>query len=192
LFNRPVREQPDRTQLQADAVARRNERRSSPEPDEARPRSQWTWRRVLTPLVALAGLGVSTYLTLAHYSAAVTIACPETGVVNCEKVTTSAQSMVFGIPVAVLGLAFFVAMFVLCLPFAWRSPRRIVPWARLASSVVGVGFISYLVYAELYEIHAICLWCTSVHVLTFILFVAIVTGWEEATEPWYEEEVLVP
>jgi uncharacterized membrane protein len=28
----------------------------------------------------------------------------------------------------------------------------------------------YLFYAELFGIDAICLWCTSVHVLTLILF----------------------
>ena len=28
----------------------------------------------------------------------------------------------------------------------------------------------YLLYAELFAIDAICLWCTSVHVLTLVLF----------------------
>ena len=43
-----------------------------------------------------------------------------------------------------------------------------------------MGFVLYLVSAELLIIHAICLWCTAVHVITFILFVLIVTGWDEA------------
>ena len=47
---------------------------------------------------------------------------PGSGAINCEKVTTSPQSYVFGIPVAMLGLVFFVPMLVLCLPAAWRSP----------------------------------------------------------------------
>ena len=40
----------------------------------------------------------------------------------------------------------------------------------------------YLVYAELYEIGKICLWCTGVHILTFVIFVAVVTGWDEMTQ----------
>ena len=31
----------------------------------------------------------------------------------------------------------------------------------------------WLVYAELFIIRAICLWCTVVHVLTFTLFVLV-------------------
>jgi uncharacterized membrane protein len=156
--------------------------------DLSRRSHQWTWRQMLTPIVSLLGLGVSIYLTLAHYTTAVQISCPENATINCEKVTTSPQSMVFGIPVAVLGLVFFVGMLAFNLPLAWRSRRRFVPWVRLGMAITGIGFISYLVYAELYVIHAICLWCTSVHVLTFVLFVAIVTGWEEATAPSYEKE----
>ena len=34
--------------------------------------------------------------------------------------------------------------------------------------------VIYLVYAELFEIDAICLWCSVVHVITFALFVAVV------------------
>lgn len=126
-----------------------------------------------------AGLGVSIYLTLTHYTKIVSLVCSNTGTINCEKVTTSPQSIVFGIPVAVLGLAFFVGMVVLALPPIYRRPERGIALARLASSVVGMGFVLYLVYAELFEIHAICLWCSSVHALTFIIFCLVVSGWPE-------------
>jgi uncharacterized membrane protein len=36
--------------------------------------------------------------------------------------------------------------------------------------------IIYLIIAELFIIKAICLWCSSVHVITFLLFVVIVTA----------------
>jgi uncharacterized membrane protein len=37
--------------------------------------------------------------------------------------------------------------------------------------IVGIGFVLYLLYAELFDIGSICLYCTSVHVITFVLFV---------------------
>ena len=77
---------------------------------------------------------------------------------------------------AVLGLAFFVPMLALCLPAAWRSADRRVHLARLILSITGVGMIIYLIIAELFLIKAICLWCSGVHVVTFILFVIIVTA----------------
>lgn len=147
------------------------------------------WQPLTSLVLSIAGLGVSIYLTLTHFSSAVTLSCPAGGgAINCEKVTTSPQSYVFGIPVAVLGLAYFIPMLILCLPVAWRSLNRWIHLARLVLSVVGVGMIIYLISAELFTIKAICLWCTSVHVITFLLFVLIVTttpvvlGWGERTE----------
>jgi uncharacterized membrane protein len=134
------------------------------------------WIVPSTLLVSVAGLGVSIYLTIAHYTTTVTLACPETSTVNCEKVTTSAESVVFGIPVAVLGLVYFVAMLGLNSPPAWSSTSPLIRWARMLSASVGICFVGWLVYSELFKIDAICLWCTSVHVLNLILFSLIAVG----------------
>jgi uncharacterized membrane protein len=40
--------------------------------------------------------------------------------------------------------------------------------------VVAMGFVLYLLYAELFIIGSICLYCTSVHAITFLLFVLTV------------------
>lgn len=134
------------------------------------------WEPIATTLLCLAGLGVSIYLTITHFDKHALV-CVSNATFNCEKVTTSPQSEIFGfIPVAMLGLFFFVPMLALCLPRSWASPHRMVHLARLALSVVGVGTILYLISAELFLVKAICLWCSSVHVITFILFVIIVTA----------------
>jgi uncharacterized membrane protein len=129
------------------------------------------WMQIATLVLALAGLGVSIYLTIAHFTETALAGCSESGLVNCTKVTTSAQSYVFGIPVAVLGLAFFVFAVAVMSPWAWQSARREIHLARIASMVVGIGFVLYLIYAELFIIGSICLYCTSVHAITFVLFV---------------------
>jgi uncharacterized membrane protein len=130
------------------------------------------WLQLATFALALIGLGVSIYLTIAHFTESTLAGCSETGgLVNCTKVTTSAQSYVFGIPVAVLGLAFYVFAVAIMSPWAWRASRREIHLVRLASVVVGIGFVLYLLYAELVIIGSICLYCTSVHVITFVMFV---------------------
>jgi len=134
------------------------------------------WQPIASLVLSIAGLGVAIYLTITHFDTHIALVCADNGLVNCQKVTTSPQSYVFGIPVAVLGLVFFLPMIALCLPRAWRSADRRVHLARLALSIAGVGMIIYLVSAELFVIKAICLWCTSVHVITFLLFVTIVTS----------------
>jgi uncharacterized membrane protein len=141
--------------------------------DEAAERGPAPWLQITTFVLALAGLGVSIYLTIAHFTESALAGCSESGLVNCTKVTTSPQSYVFGIPVAVLGLAFFVFCVAIMSPWAWRASRREVHLVRIASLVVGIGFVLYLVYAELFTIGSICLYCTSVHVITFVLFVLV-------------------
>ncbi len=127
-------------------------------------------------LLTLYGLGASIYLTIAHFDTQVSLSCPDTGAINCEKVTTSSYSELFGhLPVAVLGLAFYVFLTGINLPWAWRLQRRlpVVRQARLGSLIVGMCFVLYLIYAET-QIGAICIWCTSVHVATFLLFSLVV------------------
>jgi uncharacterized membrane protein len=158
----------------AAAMSRPGQSRRGLEPEPAEAEYAWpaAWLRWTTFALALIGLGVSIYLTYAHYTESALAGCTETtGVVNCGKVTTSEQSVVFGIPVAVLGLAFYVFMVAIMSPWAWKARRREVGWVRLASLVVGIGFVLYLIYAELFDIGSICLYCTSVHVITFFLFV---------------------
>jgi uncharacterized membrane protein len=145
---------------------------------DASPSRAPRWAPVVTVPLALAGLGVSAYLTWMHYAEPRALSCPDTGVVNCTKVTTSPESMLFGvIPVAVAGVVFFVVMTGLVLPVAWRpSVSRWVGRARLGGSVAGVGMVAYLVYVEAAVVHALCLWCTAVHVVMFALFVAVLAA----------------
>ena len=141
------------------------------------------WVGPTTFVLALAGLGVAAYLTIVHYVSPKLLICNASGAVNCEQVTTSRESMFLGIPVALLGLVWFVAMALLCSPQAWRSASRAVHLARLWTTVAGMGFVLWLVYAELYRIRAICLWCTGVHVITFALFcLVLLYGREGAAE----------
>jgi uncharacterized membrane protein len=128
------------------------------------------WPGLLGTVACALGLGVSGYLTFEHYTSSTSLACSDNSVVNCLKVTTSSYSEVAGVPVALLGLIFFAVMLVLQLPAMWRRPDAAVRWIRLGWAIAGLATVLYLFYAELFEIDAICLWCTSVHVLTLILF----------------------
>ncbi len=40
----------------------------------------------------------------------------------------------------------------------------------------GIAMVVRLVYAELFQIDAVCLWCTAVHVITVILFAAVLVA----------------
>lgn len=129
------------------------------------------WAAPIGLLLTIVGVGLAAYLTVAHYDQSVQLICSSKGVINCEQVTTSPQSRVFGIPVAVLGLAYFLGMVPWQLPAAWRSSDPRVRYGRVGYCVAGILFVFYLLYAEFVIIGKICLWCTAVHVVTFLLFV---------------------
>jgi uncharacterized membrane protein len=129
------------------------------------------WARTGSLGLSAVGLALSVYLTVDHFTTRPVLACPATAAVNCEKVTTSQYASVLGIPVAIYGLVFFVAMVALTLPFAWRDPR--LRPVRLGAAAVGVASVVYLVGVELFGVDAICLWCTGVHVVTFALFAVL-------------------
>lgn len=159
----------------------------------ALPPKPGTWTpafvRWLTLALSVIGMGLGIYLTVAHLAGAQVLACSNKGTVNCEAVTTSPESELFGVfPVAELGLAFYFGMVLLNLPWAWRpvwtwlpagarlrTRMPVLAWqVRLASVIVGIGFVLYLIYTELITLRTICLWCTYVHITTFLLFAALV------------------
>jgi uncharacterized membrane protein len=119
--------------------------------------------RLAAIVLALAGLGVSTYLTYIHYKGI----DPACGLgANCIKVQTSEWSKLAGVPVALLGLIGYVLLLAsLFVP----GEGGLIAGALIALS--GFGFSAYLTYRELFSIHAICEWCVSSAVLMTLLAV---------------------
>jgi uncharacterized membrane protein len=126
-----------------------------------------TIRRVMVVL-AVAGLGVASYLTYVHYSGTPP-AC--TFGESCLKVQTSVWSKLGGVPVALLGLIGYV----LILGSLLAPDREESRLATLGLTLVGVGFSAYLTYRELFSIHAVCEWCVSSAVILTLLLIG--AGW---------------
>lgn|GEM_PF-486340 len=144
------------------------------------------WRAPTSLLISIVGLGLAAFLTYGHYfdQAAITNTCPGDisgggGVINCGLVTTSKWSIILGLPVALYGLLYFVFMVAVNLPWGWRTPSVWVARLRLWATALGLVFVVYLVGVEALAVHALCVYCTGVHVLTFALFLVVATGWQD-------------
>jgi uncharacterized membrane protein len=127
------------------------------------------WLAWMALALCVLGFADSGYQVYTHFSG--------TGLLGCSASTdpcvldqNSVYAWVFGIPVAVYGLAFFAFMIVICSPWAWRSRLRVIRQARTAAVVTGMIFVLYLIYREVISLGRICPYCTSVHVITFLLF----------------------
>jgi len=109
--------------------------------------------RIAAAVFALAGLGVATYLTWAHYADA-SVICVSGG--GCETVQESTYSEIAGIPVAALGVAAYATILAL---IAWDTPAARLAAAAIA--LVGLLFSGYLLVLQLFVIDAICVWCVA-------------------------------
>jgi uncharacterized membrane protein len=130
------------------------------------------WAELTTFLLSLLGLGLSIYLTITHFAKQLLV-CSGTGFVDCAKVTTSAQSYFFHVPVAFLGLGTYAVMTVITSPWAWHAKARWLHVARFVLATVSMCFVLWLVYAEIIIIKSICLYCTAVHVTTFAILIVL-------------------
>lgn len=128
---------------------------------------------LLVPL-SLGGLAASAYLTYSHYADRPTECA---GVGSCEFVQTSEYADILGVPVALLGLLFFLAFGALVLTRLAAGPGRL-PWAQPAAfsmALGGLAFVTYLTYVELFVIDAICPWCVATAVFAAACFA--ITAW---------------
>src|SRR3984957_14802882 len=151
-------------------AGRETKRRPVPGTGGQRGREPLGWLPVTTFVVSIIGLGDSGYQVYTHFSGAGLLGCSSNGD-PCVLVQSSSYAWIFGIPVAVLGAACYVAMVVICSPPARRSRWPAVGWGRLGGVVIGMIFVLYLIFREVVSLGQICPYCTSVHVITFVLFV---------------------
>jgi uncharacterized membrane protein len=126
--------------------------------------------------LALGGVGLATYLAMYKLGYIGTLACT---VGSCETVNLSRWATLFGIPVAVWGLGFYVVLFGVALlgttdRFAGATW---VSHALLLLTGWGVVFSAWLTYLELFVIHAICMFCVISAILITVTFLVAILEW---------------
>jgi uncharacterized membrane protein len=132
-------------------------------------------------LLAAAGLAVSVYLTYEKLSGTTG---PCLVGVGCDIVNASQYSVILGIPVAAFGLAWSLAALLAALAW-WRTGDTIWMLALYVGGLVGVVFEAYLVYLQLFVIHAVCSWCV-VYGLTVVggWLLAVIGVWQSRRESY--------
>lgn len=128
-------------------------------------KSRWLPGAML--VVSMLGFADAMFLTVKHYTGT-TVPCSITH--GCDVVTSSVYSSILGIPVALLGSAFYIAVFALVF-FALDQQK--VALLRLAGRATIVGFLASLwfLFAQAFLIHAFCQWCLGSAITSTVLFV---------------------
>ena len=118
-------------------------------------------------VVGFVGFADTAYLTVKHYSGA-PLECSIFQ--DCEKVTTSRYATVGGVPLALLGLVYYLAIILLTIAYLDTRREGIFLFTARATTV---GFLSsaWFVYLQLYVIRAVCPYCMISAGASTILFV---------------------
>ncbi|MFA5954416.1 MAG: vitamin K epoxide reductase family protein [Patescibacteria group bacterium] len=122
-------------------------------------------------VAALLGFFDASYLALKHFQG---IAPTCTLLEGCEVVTTSSYAVVFGIPVALAGGFYYLAVLLLAVAFIDLPQRWKIDAAAL---MVSVGMLAtvWFVYLQIFVIHAFCLYCLFSALTTTVLFALVVS-----------------
>jgi uncharacterized membrane protein len=129
-------------------------------------------------VLAIAGIIVSSYLVYHHYTVVASGLnaewCDVNTDVNCDVVAASKYSEVYGIPVAIFGLLWFVIA--ATFPFTGKLLGNRAGKLLLAWSIFGLIGIGWLAYAELFLIKALCIACTLAHAFGIGVFIIALIG----------------
>lgn len=138
-------------------------------------------RRMIIAALALGGVGLATYLAMYKLGMIGQLAC---NIGQCETVNLSRWAMFLGIPVAVWGVGYYLALFVVAL--IGTTERYVnAPWvshALLWLTAWGVLFSGWLTYLELQVIHAVCMFCVISAVLVTVTFLVAIMEWRNRPE----------
>lgn len=122
--------------------------------------------------VAFIGFLDATYLTVVHYMGS-ELNCTNWG--SCNEVTTSEYSVIFGIPMALMGAGYYLTILLLSLVYV-DTKKEIILKPLLPLTAFGFLFSLLLIYLQLFVIYAICIYCmfsagtsTTLFILSILL-----------------------
>ncbi len=130
---------------------------------------RWLFRMILT--CGIIGCIDAIYLSIEHVVAANggTIFCIVGAPGSCNIVLQSIYSTVMGIPLAYLGLFYYIA--ILAIVIRLHRVRDIRFW-HLLQGIISFGFLTslYLVYIQLFVLQTICPYCMVSAAMSTIMF----------------------
>ena len=136
-------------------------------------RRAWTRIRHIHPALVLAfldivGLLIASYLATTELAGGTPVCGPVHG---CAEVANSQYSRpFFGIPVAVYGVGLSITLFTLAIAW-WRTNDYRLLLAHYGLSLIGVAFEGWFQFAQIFLIHAVCVWCESYGLSLILRFV---------------------
>ena len=120
--------------------------------------------------ISIAGLVDAGYLSWAKFTDQTTRCY--SGLGDCGSVTSSAYSLLFGIPVAYIGLLGYIIIFILAVLLLIRTDEKeMINYGLFGFSLFGFLFSAYLTITSIGILHSVCIYCLFSATCMTLLFV---------------------
>lgn len=129
-------------------------------------------------LLAILGFLDARYLTLVHYKKIILVCTQNTIFVDCGKVLQTQFAVMFGIPLAVLGIINYSLLIIDLLLFIITRRRFFQSWLVVQTAVAMVASL-YFMYLQIFIIKSLCLYCTASAVISFLLFFLVFSAFRQ-------------
>ena len=126
-------------------------------------------------LVVLVGLITTGYLSVSHYKNYTDITyssfCAISKAINCDTVSQSPWSILWGLPVAIWGFWGYLFFGIFLIPVRKQSPEKMVLWNVLLAIGSFYAFASIIFgYISAAKIKSYCILCILTYAINFFLF----------------------
>ncbi len=133
---------------------------------------------IVIMILSLAGIADSGYALMQHYAPADSSSCDFNATVSCTAVNQSEYSVFYGIPVAGIGIAGYLAIGVVAaIALGVKRSAPLARWLMPALSLPALGIAIWLTYIEMYVLKAVCPLCVVSQLLIATIAVFSVIYW---------------
>jgi uncharacterized membrane protein len=127
-------------------------------------------------LLSLLGLLDAAYLALERITGG-PIACPVGG--GCETVQSSVYALLFGVPVAFIGVAGYALLLAVAILSLQADYLGGISLGALLLALASIALLAgiYFMYLQIAVIGAICFWCVIAALLDLLIWLAALVNW---------------
>jgi uncharacterized membrane protein/protein-disulfide isomerase len=134
-------------------------------------------RQKLLLAFSIIGIAASGFSTYVHYrlltDPGYTSFCDVNTSVNCTQAYLSRFGSLWGAPVALWGVLYFVVVLLLVIAImrSRSAVRDAIPGYIFLISTIGLAIVLYLAWASFFQLHTVCLFCATTYIAVVAIFI---------------------
>ncbi|MBI2595521.1 hypothetical protein HYW46_02170 [Candidatus Daviesbacteria bacterium] len=133
----------------------------------AEKKHHYSFVKIFIVILSLIGVGIMSYLTYIHYTNTRSF-CDLSETVSCDVVTTSIYSEIFGVPISIMGLGYFLTVLLIILLSKSKKVFQLIFFLTILMLIPSL----YFSILEIFVIKAVCILCEASKTLMILILLS--------------------